>query len=280
MFGLPEKQLSFLLHAGCDTLPTPMNLARWKMITNPICALCQSTQPTTDHVLTGCSVAVDQGRYTWHHDSVLQVFVCSLLKDLSPSSKLYVDLPGHLASESPPSTIPSNLSTFLSRPDFSPDSITLLELSVVTNTKHHFLAASHRKQDRYVPLLQDLKYTSLSIELVTLKVGCLGHFMPATVANCQEYPINQNILFVASFSKQQKLLYLVCIGSSMPDPQHHETLLICWTNYCAVLCLGVVVMCVFFLFFVVFMPCQGPCYFNLVPLSLGPHFLLYVVILS
>ena len=24
MYGLPEKQLSFLLRAGCDTLPTPM----------------------------------------------------------------------------------------------------------------------------------------------------------------------------------------------------------------------------------------------------------------
>ena len=55
----------------------------------------------------------------------------------------------------------------------------------------------------------------------------------------------------------------------MPDPQHHGTLLICWTNYCAVLCLGVVVMCAFF----IFMPCQGPCYFNL---SLGPHYLLYM----
>ena len=29
MCGLPEKQLSFLLRAGCDTLPTPMNLAQW-----------------------------------------------------------------------------------------------------------------------------------------------------------------------------------------------------------------------------------------------------------
>ena len=64
----------------------------------------------------------------------------------------------------------------------------------------------------------------------------------------------------------------------MPDPQHHGTLLICWTNYCAVLCMRLVVMCV--LFFFVFMPCQGPFYFNLVPQSLGPHFLLYVVILS
>ena len=178
------------------------------MITNPVCALCQSTQPTTNHVLTGCSVALDQVRYTWRHDLVLQVFVRSLLKDLSPSSKLYADLPSHLASESPPSTIPSNLSSSLSIPDLvlvSSDSITLLELSVVTNTKHHFLAASHRKQDHYGPLLQDLKCTSLSIELVTVEVGCLGHFIPATVANCQKCSINQNILFVASFSKQQKL---------------------------------------------------------------------------
>ena len=73
----------------------------------------------------------------------------------------------------------------------------------------------------------------------------------------------------------------------MPDPQHHGTLLICWTNYCAVLCLGVVVMCVCVVIvcvcvcvcvrvcvcvFFVFMPCQGPCYFNLVPLSLAPIF--------
>ena len=52
MFGLPEKQLSFLLHAGCDTLPTLMNLARWKMITNPVCALCQSTQPSAPQPTT------------------------------------------------------------------------------------------------------------------------------------------------------------------------------------------------------------------------------------
>ena len=104
------------------------------MYTNLLSCDFKVTQPTTNHVLAGCSVALDQGRYTWRHDSVLQVFVRSLLKDLSPSSKLYADLPGHLASESPPSTIPSNLSTSLSRPDLvlvSPDSITLLELSVV-----------------------------------------------------------------------------------------------------------------------------------------------------
>ena len=33
----------------------------------------------------------------------------------------------------------------------------LFELTVVINTKHHFSAASHSKQDCYGPLLQDLQ---------------------------------------------------------------------------------------------------------------------------
>ena len=65
MYGLPEKQLSFLLCAGCDTLPIPMNLAHKNIITSPVCTLCHCTQPTTNHILTGCSVTLDQGRYTW-----------------------------------------------------------------------------------------------------------------------------------------------------------------------------------------------------------------------
>ena len=56
--GLPEKQLSFLLRA----LPTPMNLV--SIITSPEYVFCQAPQPTANHTLTGCPVALDQGRYT------------------------------------------------------------------------------------------------------------------------------------------------------------------------------------------------------------------------
>ena len=118
-----------------------MNLARWNMIVNPVCALCQSPHPTSNHISTGCPVA-------WHHDSVLQLFVRRLLKVLPPCYKLFADLPGYLASASPPSTF--HLSSSLSRPDImllSSDSIILIELSVVTNTKNHSSAACHSKQD-------------------------------------------------------------------------------------------------------------------------------------
>ena len=78
----------------------------------------------------------------------------------------------------PPSTIPPHISSTLSRPDLllvSTDSIMLLELSVVTNTQHHFLAARNRKEDRYGSLLLDLQHAGFLVDLVTIEVGCLGH---------------------------------------------------------------------------------------------------------
>ena len=98
LYGLPEKWLFFLLCAGCDTLPPPMNLARCNIITNPRCALCQVPQPTTNHILTGCPAALDQGRYTWRHDSVLHVLVHGLQQHLPLTFKLYAGLPGYFAS--------------------------------------------------------------------------------------------------------------------------------------------------------------------------------------
>ena len=65
----------------------------------------------------------------------------------------------------------------------SDDCITLLELSVVTNTKQHLLATNFRKEDHYSSLLLDLAHTGLSVELVTIEVGFLGHFLPSSVTN-------------------------------------------------------------------------------------------------
>ena len=69
--GLNAGQLSFTLKAGSDTLPTPVNLHRWKIQVGAKCQLCGSPRPTSSHVLNGCPVALNQGRYTWRHDSVL-----------------------------------------------------------------------------------------------------------------------------------------------------------------------------------------------------------------
>ena len=69
--GLPVGQLSFLLRAGADCFPTPMNLCRWNYRVSNSCPLCQSPNATTAHILNECPEALNQGCFSWRHDSVL-----------------------------------------------------------------------------------------------------------------------------------------------------------------------------------------------------------------
>ena len=95
----------------------PLNLRRWKFCINAKCGPCHSPLPTIHHILSGCPTALDQGRFTWRHDSVLSILVQSVKQYLQGDQKVYADLPGWLASESPPATLPSDLSAFTVRPD-------------------------------------------------------------------------------------------------------------------------------------------------------------------
>ena len=71
--GLDDGELRFNLRALTNTLPTPDNLRRWgQSEVDPACPLC-GRPATLRHIVNSCSVALHQGRYTWPHDSVLQV---------------------------------------------------------------------------------------------------------------------------------------------------------------------------------------------------------------
>ena len=100
------------------------------------------------------------------------------------------------------------LSSCSSRPDIvlvSNDHIILLELPVVTNTEEHFATASSRKVSCYGPLLSDLECTGLLVGLVTIEVGCLGHFLPSTISNLfrichlQKYAVRSIISISCSY---------------------------------------------------------------------------------
>ena len=64
-------RFSFLLRSVYDLLPSPANLCRWGLTTDPKCSLCDRTG-TLEHVLSSCPTALTQGRYRWRHDSVLR----------------------------------------------------------------------------------------------------------------------------------------------------------------------------------------------------------------
>ena len=132
---------SFLIR---DCLPTPLNLRRWKIKSSSKCILCESPQPTTSHILNGCQTALAQGRFTWRHDSVLNKLV-NMTQPLIPSScQIYADIPSWRASDSPPATLPNNISTSTLRPDLVlilNNNITILELTIPSNNKEALQAA-------------------------------------------------------------------------------------------------------------------------------------------
>ena len=45
------------------------------------------------------------------------------------------------------------------------------------------MAARAWNEDRYGSLLYDLQHTGLVVDLITIEIGCLGHFMPETLAH-------------------------------------------------------------------------------------------------
>ena len=62
------------------------------------------------------SVALNQGRYTWHHDSVLPKIVEHIKTYLDSDENLHADLPNHRASDNPPNTIPPEILLTSARP--------------------------------------------------------------------------------------------------------------------------------------------------------------------
>ena len=178
--GLPAGQLSFLIRAGADCLPTPLNLRRWHYRVCSKCPLCNSPNPTSAHILNGCQEALVQGRYTWRHDSILNCLLSSVHQEISASVKLYGDIRLWRASDSPPATLPMNISTTRARPDvvlIDNSAVRLLELTVPTNTREALQAARIRKLNKplYLQLISDLEERGLSVSFRSLEIGSLGH---------------------------------------------------------------------------------------------------------
>ena len=60
---------------GCtyDTLASPANLKRWGLSSTNDCYLCGVDPCTISHILSGCNVALGQGRYNYSNDGVLRI---------------------------------------------------------------------------------------------------------------------------------------------------------------------------------------------------------------
>ena len=192
--GMPAGQLSFILRCGSDTLPSPMNLHRWKIQLHSHCPLCKSPQATVNHILNGCPIALEDGRYSWRHDSILLKLTNFLKTYVHSNSQVFSDLAGHRATDSPPGTVPPSIISTTARPDITVlhhNSIRFLELTVCGNNLNAMKKAQKRKLNKpnYLQLVSDLQRRGLQSHYTTLEIGALGHYHPVALRlMCELFP--------------------------------------------------------------------------------------------
>ena len=75
---MPPNLLSFCLGATYNVFPSPENLKRLHLASESRCFLCHKYVCTISYILGACKVSLEQGRFTFRHDSVLQYLVLVL----------------------------------------------------------------------------------------------------------------------------------------------------------------------------------------------------------
>ena len=156
LYDIPRGVLKFAINAGLNTLPSLDNLKRWGKRVSDRCSFCGNTQ-TLLHILSNCPVSLDQGRYTWRHNSVLASLIRIMRPCLNQGMEIFSDLPGYLAPGG--GSIPPDVLVTNQRPDifivnYSSREAIVLELTCPWDGN---VDRSHTyKEERYAPLIADL----------------------------------------------------------------------------------------------------------------------------
>ena len=159
IYNLPKGTMKWLLNASIDTLPTKVNLKLWGKVSNDKC-FCGQKQ-TLNHILNCCPVSLNQGRYTYRHDSILNYIQTCL-----DSSKYtcYIDLPGHQTQDG--GTIPPEIMVTTLKPDLviidrQRKSLEIFELTVPGETR---ISTAHKlKFQKYQHFCSDINTYKVSV---------------------------------------------------------------------------------------------------------------------
>ena len=175
MWDLPHKQLSWLMRACVDCLPSFANLRRWGKQLSDKCALCPRRE-TMFHCLTNCSPAIEQGRLTFRHDSIL-LHIVKQLHASKCKKRIIADVSGHKLQ--PDGTIPPDVIVTLQKPDLvlvdsESKCIALYELTSCADKAENIRKARERKINRYSALVGDLVVSGWNATLTPIQVCALG----------------------------------------------------------------------------------------------------------
>ena len=203
-----------------------------------ISSFCGNTQ-TLLHVLSNCQVALDQGRYTWRHNSVLANLIHLICPKLAEGMKLFSDLPGFLAPGG--GSIPPHILVTTQRPDIfivneSSREVIVFELTCPWDSN---ITRSHVfKQEKYGPLVADLSrhfktyHFSIEVSVRGQITGDNKNRLKSFVYRCCAEPKATFKKIVPIFSKVA-LLSSFSIFAARNEPSWSEPpmLMHCWFQW-------------------------------------------------
>ena len=87
---LPRNITCFARRALALSLSNNSNLKRWNIRDFPSCDLCNKIQ-TQLHVFSYCEVSLQQKRYTWRHDSIMNTLLHQLRRAATEDIEIFAD---------------------------------------------------------------------------------------------------------------------------------------------------------------------------------------------
>ena len=133
---------------------------RWRKVASENCSLCGIKQ-TQRHVVSLCSSAFNNGRFTWRHNSALYTICQHLSSLMKNGNKLYADVNG-----------------FESRSSLFEGAVLPLELTVCHEL--NFEKARDHKGKWHIDLRKDLKINCTKFEISFIGISAL-QFVPTSI---------------------------------------------------------------------------------------------------
>ena len=140
---------------------------KWGISATSECSFCLEPESLL-HVVAGCKTYLNQGRFTWRHDSVLN-FIASTFKSLDHSNP-YAYSPGYVS----PSVLTGD--------ELRPDLLITLEkkciyvIKLTIGFESNLLTNVTRKRQKYQDLINEQHKNYEKVKFINLSISSLGVF--------------------------------------------------------------------------------------------------------
>ena len=164
---LPRNITCFARRALLLSLSNNSNLKRWNIRDSPSCDLCNKIQ-TQLHVFSYCEVSLQQKRYTWRHDLIMNTLLHHLRRAATEDIEIFADCVdcGLKCTSNLFETLKPDIVIRCKREFY------VIELTVPCETNSKI--ARKRKQYKYRDLRSQLLVPCEKFKVLTLEITTLG----------------------------------------------------------------------------------------------------------